>query len=38
MEFKDEELIDREVEIARLLLRGFSAGQIAERMGLQKKW
>jgi len=37
MEFKNEELIGREIEIAGLLMQQFSVNQIAERTGLSKK-
>ncbi len=37
MEFKKEELVDREIEIAGLLIRNVSLNQIAETTGLSKK-
>ena len=37
MEFKKEELIEREIEIAGLLMQQYSLNQIAERVGLSKK-
>jgi len=37
MEFQPDKLTEREVEIASLLLRGFSTGQIAERIGIRKR-
>ena len=37
MEFKKEELIDCEIEIAHYLLQNFSAKQIAEKTALSKK-
>ena len=37
MEFKEEELIEREIEIARLLIQNISLKQIAEITGLSKK-
>ena len=37
MEFKKEELIDREIEIAGLLIQHISVKQIAETTGLSKK-
>ncbi len=37
MEFKHEELVDREIEIARYLLQGFSLKMIAEKTALSKK-
>ncbi|MEJ7680526.1 MAG: LuxR C-terminal-related transcriptional regulator [Segetibacter sp.] len=37
MEFKKEELVDREVEIAGYLLQDFSLKLISKRTGLSKK-
>ncbi len=37
MEFKKEELVDREIEIAGLLIHNVSLNQIAETTGLSKK-
>jgi DNA-binding CsgD family transcriptional regulator len=37
MEFKKEELIEREIEIARLFIQNISLKQIAETTGLSKK-
>ena len=37
MEFKQEELVEREIEIAGYLLQGFSLKMIAEKTGLSKK-
>ena len=37
MEFKKEELVDREIEIAGLLIHNVSLHQIAETTGLSKK-
>ncbi|MEO8111884.1 MAG: LuxR C-terminal-related transcriptional regulator [Ginsengibacter sp.] len=37
MEFKKEELVDREIEIAGLLIHNISLNQIAETTGLSKK-
>lgn len=37
MEFKNEELVDREIEIAGLLIHNVSLKQIAETTGLSKK-
>ena len=37
MEFKHEELIEREIEIAGYLVQGFSLKHIAETMGLSKR-
>ncbi len=37
MEFKREELVEREIEIAGYLLQGFSLKMIAEKTGLNKK-
>jgi len=37
MEFKNEELIDREIQIAGLLIQHVSLKQIAEFTGLSKK-
>jgi len=37
MEFHPDELTQREIEIAGFLLRGFSAGQIAEKIGIRKR-
>ncbi len=37
MEFKHEELVEREIEIAGYLLNNFSLGQISEKTGLSKK-
>ena len=37
MEFKSEELVDRELEIAGYLLQDLSLKQIAEKTGLSKK-
>jgi len=37
MEFQPDRLTEREVEIAGLLLRGFSTSQISERMGIRKR-
>lgn len=37
MHFKNESLIDREIEIAHYLLQNFSAKQIAEKTSLSKK-
>jgi DNA-binding NarL/FixJ family response regulator len=37
MEFKNEELVEREIEIGDYLLQNFSLKQIAEKTGLSKK-
>jgi DNA-binding NarL/FixJ family response regulator len=37
MEFKNEELVEREIEIGGYLLQSFSIKQIAEKTGLSKK-
>jgi len=37
MEFKHEELIEREIEIASYLKLNFSLNHVAERTGLSKK-
>lgn len=37
MEFKQEALVEREMEIAAYLLQGFSLKQIAGKTGLSKK-
>ena len=37
MEFKNEALVEREIEIAGYLLQGFSVKMIAEITGLSKK-
>ena len=37
MEFKQEELIDREIEIAGYLVQHFSIKHISEKTGLSKK-
>ena len=37
MEFKNEELIGREIEIAGLLMQQYSLNQIVERTGTGKK-
>lgn len=37
MEFKNEELIGREIEIAGLLMQQYSLNQIAQRTGVSKK-
>ncbi len=37
MEFKNEELIEREKEIAGYLVNNFSSRQISEKTGLSKK-
>jgi DNA-binding CsgD family transcriptional regulator len=37
MEFKKEELVDREIEIAGYLLQNFSLKQMSEKTGLSKK-
>ena len=37
MEFKNEELIEREMEIAKHLVQDFSLNQIAEKTGINKK-
>ena len=37
MEFKNEELIEREIEIAGYLVERFSLKQISETTGLSKK-
>lgn len=37
MEFKNEELIGREIEIAGLLMQQYSLNQISERTGVNKK-
>lgn len=37
MEFKKEELVEREIEIAGYLLQNFSLKMIAEKTGLSKK-
>ncbi len=37
MEFKNEELVDREIEIGGYLLQGFSLNHISEKTGLSKK-
>jgi DNA-binding CsgD family transcriptional regulator len=37
MEFENEKLIDREIEIGNCLMQGFSLKLIAEKTGLSKK-
>ena len=37
MEFKQEELVEREIEIGGYLLENFSLKQISEKTGLSKK-
>jgi FixJ family two-component response regulator len=37
MEFKNEELVEREIEITGYLLNNFSLRQISEKTGLSKK-
>lgn len=37
MEFKHEELVEREIEIGRYLLNDFSFRHISEKTGLSKK-
>jgi DNA-binding NarL/FixJ family response regulator len=37
MEFKNEELVEREIEIAGYLVQGFSINHIAKTTGLTKK-
>ena len=37
MEFKQEELVEREIEIAGYLTQGFSLKHISEKTGLSKK-
>ena len=37
MDFKNEELVDREIEISGYLLQGLSLRQISEKTGLNKK-
>lgn len=37
MEFKHEELVEREVIIARLLVKGFSAKEISDQTGMGKR-
>ena len=37
MEFENEKLIDREIEIGNYLIQGFSLKLIAEKTGLSKK-
>lgn len=37
MKFKKEKLVEREIEIAGYLLKGFSLKQISEKTGLGKK-
>jgi DNA-binding CsgD family transcriptional regulator len=37
MEFKNEELVEREIEIACYLFRDLSLNQMAEKTGLNKK-
>ena len=37
MEFKQEELVEREIEIAGYLLQDFSLKRISEKTGLSKK-
>lgn len=37
MEFKHEELVEREIEIGNYLLNGFSLRLISEKTGLSKK-
>lgn len=37
MEFKQEELVEREIEIAAYLLQGFSLKMISEKTGLSLK-
>ena len=37
MEFKQEELVEREIEIACYLFQDFSLNQVAEKTGLNKK-
>lgn len=37
MEFREEELVEREVEIARYLLQDLSLKHISEKTGLSKK-
>ncbi len=37
MEFENEKLIDREIEIGNYLMQGFSLKSIAQKTGLSKK-
>ena len=37
MEFKQEELVEREIEIGSYLLQNFSIKQIVDKIGLSKK-
>lgn len=37
MEFKNDELVEREIEIGSYLIQNFSIKQIAEKTGLSKK-
>jgi DNA-binding NarL/FixJ family response regulator len=37
MEFKHEELVEREVIIARLLVKGFSVKEISDQTGMGKR-
>jgi DNA-binding NarL/FixJ family response regulator len=37
MEFKQEELVEREIEISGYLINGFSLKHISEKTGLSKK-
>jgi DNA-binding NarL/FixJ family response regulator len=37
MEFKQEELVEREIEIAAYLLQDFSLQQIADQLAVNKK-
>jgi DNA-binding CsgD family transcriptional regulator len=37
MEFKKEELIEREIEIAQCLLQGYTFSQICTKTGISKK-
>jgi DNA-binding NarL/FixJ family response regulator len=37
MEFKSEELLEREIEIAQCLLQGNKLSEIAEKTGLSKR-
>jgi len=37
MEFKNEELVEREIEIGNYLLQNFSLNLISEKTGLSKK-
>ncbi len=37
MEFKNDELVEREIEIGSYLMQNFSIKEIAEKTGLSKK-